>query len=88
MSKLRHRRNRRRLRVEALARQGGRCAYCGKSVSPEKVTGDHIVPKASGGNYVPGNIVAACRKCNTRKADVNYIAFRMTLRVPRYEATP
>jgi 5-methylcytosine-specific restriction enzyme A len=47
--------------------QRGICAYCGKNVPPEGLTMDHVVPVARGGRSARGNVVAACKDCNTRK---------------------
>lgn len=44
---------------------GGACAYCGGAHE----TWDHIIPVAKGGKTVPGNIVPACRRCNSSKRD-------------------
>lgn len=42
-----------------------RCAYCG--VNGLKLTQDHVIPLSKGGAYEMGNIVPACRPCNSRK---------------------
>jgi len=34
---------------------------------PLQCTGDHLIPTYAGGRTVPGNIVAACRKCNNAR---------------------
>lgn len=41
------------------------CAYCLKRF--DKLTMDHVVPLAKGGQHEPSNIVPACRPCNLRK---------------------
>src|ERR1044072_5383713 len=41
------------------------CAYCGGSAE----TVDHIVPRSRGGGLTWENAVAACLRCNHRKAD-------------------
>lgn len=41
------------------------CAYCGGPAE----TWDHIVPVSQGGRTVPGNIVPACKSCNSKKKD-------------------
>lgn len=52
-------------RRAVLARDGHRCVYCkGKAE-----TIDHVVPRSRGGRHVWDNVVAACRRCNHRKAD-------------------
>ena len=45
----------------------GVCDYCGKETPPKKLTMDHIVPLARGGRSTKGNVVPACKECNTRK---------------------
>ncbi|WP_204256624.1 HNH endonuclease [Mammaliicoccus sciuri] len=41
-----------------------KCAYCG---SDEKLTYDHIHPFSKGGDFFIGNIIPACRTCNSSK---------------------
>jgi 5-methylcytosine-specific restriction endonuclease McrA len=43
----------------------GCCAYCG--CEPEKITLDHVTPKANGGMTVRSNLVPACAECNVSK---------------------
>ena len=43
----------------------GRCAYCRKMT--ERPTRDHLIPLSKGGTYTMGNIIPACRSCNSRK---------------------
>jgi 5-methylcytosine-specific restriction enzyme A len=45
----------------------GICHYCGRVVAREAMTLDHIVPLIRGGKSVRGNVVAACKTCNSRK---------------------
>lgn len=40
-----------------------RCQYCGRQA--ENL--DHIVPKSQGGSHTWENVVACCRRCNTKK---------------------
>lgn len=44
---------------------GYECAYCG---SQDKLTIDHIVPKAKGGPDFTKNLLCACHDCNQDKA--------------------
>ncbi|NUS74276.1 MAG: HNH endonuclease [Corynebacteriales bacterium] len=46
-------------------RDSGRCAYCGAAAT----TIDHVIPRSRGGSHAWENVVAACTKCNHRKAD-------------------
>lgn len=48
-------------------RAAGVCHYCGAHVGAHALTMDHIVPLALGGRSVKGNLVPACKECNTKK---------------------
>lgn len=52
-------------RSGVLRRDGRRCAYCAKRAD----TIDHVVPRSRGGTHSWENCVAACKSCNSRKAD-------------------
>jgi len=52
-------------RKAIFARDHGECQYCGRKA--ENL--DHVVPQARGGKHTWTNLVAACRKCNSRKRD-------------------
>ena len=45
----------------------GVCYYCRRRVGAKALTMDHLVPLGRGGSSVRGNVVAACKDCNTRK---------------------
>ena len=45
----------------------GVCHYCGGVTPPKELTMDHIVPIARGGRSTKGNLVPACKPCNTKK---------------------
>jgi 5-methylcytosine-specific restriction enzyme A len=45
----------------------GECHYCGRSTPPRELTMDHIVPLSRGGKSSKGNLVPACKVCNTKK---------------------
>lgn len=47
-----------------LAEFEGLCAYCG---TDGPMTMDHVVPLSRGGHHVAGNVVPACRSCNSAK---------------------
>jgi len=44
-------------------RDDHRCQYCGRAA--ENI--DHVIPKAQGGTHSWENVVASCRRCNTKK---------------------
>jgi len=45
------------------------CQYCGKKLSPNELTLDHVIPKKHGGKTNWVNIVAACENCNFFKSE-------------------
>jgi 5-methylcytosine-specific restriction protein A len=45
----------------------GVCHYCRRAVGRVHLTMDHIVPMGRGGRSTRGNVVPACKDCNTRK---------------------
>lgn len=59
-----------------LDRHGSLCAYCGKTVSTETITLDHVTPRRGQSAYDRrDNLVLACRPCNAAKADTAALAF-------------
>lgn len=50
-----------------LIRDNFACQYCGKRLSLNTVTKDHIIPTSRGGQDVISNVVASCVTCNGRK---------------------
>lgn len=52
-------------RAGILRRDNHTCLYCGKHAT----TIDHVLPRSQGGPSSWTNAVAACRKCNERKAN-------------------
>jgi 5-methylcytosine-specific restriction endonuclease McrA len=50
-------------RRAVFARDHWTCQYCGQPA--ENV--DHVVPRSRGGEHVWENVVAACKRCNSRK---------------------
>jgi 5-methylcytosine-specific restriction endonuclease McrA len=47
-------------------RHDGRCFYCKKRAV---LTMDHVIPLSRGGRHTIGNILPACRSCNSAKQD-------------------
>jgi 5-methylcytosine-specific restriction endonuclease McrA len=56
-------------RANILWRDNNRCQYCKKVFPVEKLTLDHVTPKSRGGKNTWKNLVAACKKCNQKKAN-------------------
>ena len=45
----------------------GVCYYCRRQVGFRALSMDHLVPLGRGGRSVRGNVVPACKDCNSRK---------------------
>lgn len=54
-------------RLDVFARDGNRCVYCGLEHDVDNLSVDHVQPRMRGGDGSPGNLVTACRGCNTKK---------------------
>lgn len=74
-------------RRTVLQRDSHRCAYCGGGAD----TVDHVHPRSRGGRHEWTNVVAACVRCNHRKADrlLHEIGWELgfTPRAPRWSVT-
>lgn len=44
-----------------------RCVYCGLQFPEDELTLDHVQPRVRGGDRSEGNLVTACKGCNTLK---------------------
>lgn len=49
---------------------GGKCGLCGRDVSLDDFTIDHVVPIARGGTNEIDNLQACCSRCNKLKSDM------------------
>ncbi len=54
-------------RTDVFARDGYRCVYCGLEQEADNLSVDHVQPRMRGGDGSTGNLVTACRGCNTKK---------------------
>lgn len=50
------------------------CFYCG---STERLTVDHVIAIARGGRDSIGNLVSACKSCNSQKRDLTIMEWRI-----------
>lgn len=66
-------------KAKVIKRDRCTCAYCGLVLDARALTIDHIVPASRGGALSWMNTVAACRACNSRKADRTPDEARMPL---------
>lgn len=47
------------------------CAYCVRTMPPQYLSRDHIVPTSKGGEDVWMNVVTACKSCNISKSNMS-----------------
>jgi len=60
----------RQKRLAIYLRDGMACCYCGATVEDgAMLTLDHIEPHHNGGSNHESNLVTACRRCNSSRAD-------------------
>ena len=45
------------------------CQYCGNKFQYHELTMDHVIPKSRGGEKSWTNIVACCKRCNSKKGN-------------------
>lgn len=65
------------MRQEVWAKSGGRCWYCGDFLTEDAgFHVDHVAPRIHGGTDDLGNLVPACRFCNTSKGALALTAWR------------
>lgn len=75
-------RQKKSLRTRLLAgRPFVECHYCGKRLTMQDMTLDHIHAKAKGGSDGIRNMLPACRPCNRMKGDMEYTEFLAQCRV-------
>lgn len=55
-------------------RQRGCCYYCGERA---KLAIDHVIPLSKAGRHAIGNLVGACQPCNSSKAAMLLIEWRL-----------
>lgn len=64
-----------------LKSHGPICAYCGVKSTPRSLTLDHVTPRKGQSAYDRrDNLVLACKRCNTAKADKPFLVFLLAQR--------
>lgn len=57
-------------RKEIYDKAEGCCQLCGRKLTPNTMTIDHIIPFADGGSNELDNLQAVCQQCNQLKANI------------------
>src|ERR1044071_3457652 len=64
-----------------LATHGPVCAYCGHTYTARSLTLDHVTPRKGQSAYDRrDNLVLACKRCNTAKADKPFLVYLLASR--------
>lgn len=53
------------------------CYLCGRDLTVEQITLDHVKPKAAGGGNSSDNLRICCRRCNMYRATMPVTYWRM-----------
>ena len=62
-------------KANVLRRDGFICQYCGKALTSNSGTVDHIIPVSRGGRHVWDNVACACIRCNNKKDSLTAVEF-------------
>jgi hypothetical protein len=54
----------------------GICHYCEQKFEKELLTMDHLIPIGRGGHSTKGNVVVACKDCNSKKQSLTDTEFK------------
>ena len=73
-------------RKNVLLRDRYTCQYCGKHFPTSFLTLDHVEPVSRGGTTSWDNVVTACKKCNSKKANRTPREARMQTTREEYKA--
>ena len=66
-------------------RDGKQCWYCGKPLTPETATIEHLLNVSNGGNNHVNNLAVACSPCNQKARNMSItekVILRQRLRYP------
>jgi 5-methylcytosine-specific restriction endonuclease McrA len=58
-----------------IARDGGRCAWCGAEPWRRDLTFEHVLPRSGGGVTLAENGLVACRRCNRARGSRPVVAY-------------
>ncbi len=62
-------------RLTIFNQDGFICCYCGKVKEERNLTVDHVISRSKGGLDQPGNLVASCVPCNSKKSNFSLSEF-------------
>lgn len=63
----------------ARKKNGKKCWYCGKKITPKNYSLDHKIPRVKGGNDSKYNKVVACIPCNQDKSNMTVGEYRAVI---------
>jgi hypothetical protein len=72
---LRQRQRQKYIKQYVTNRDGLVCCYCGKHLTQETVTMEHIIPDSLDGPFNATNLTVACAKCNNKRGSKPFFEF-------------
>jgi 5-methylcytosine-specific restriction endonuclease McrA len=75
-------------RLAIYRRDNYTCGYCGRKYSQDRLTLDHVKPRALGGSNKPSNLVTCCDTCNNVKRDRTLGQYCHFIRVMKWPYKP
>lgn len=64
-----------RIREHVVLRDGLQCCYCGKDLTVDAVTMEHIVPDSKRGTFNTTNLTVSCAGCNNRRGNKPFFEY-------------
>lgn len=65
----------RKIRNYVIARDGTSCCYCGKELSYDEITMEHIVPDSKRGTFNTTNLTVSCGPCNNKRGNTSFFKY-------------
>ncbi len=70
-----------KVRSRVFSRDNYTCQFCGKTLSSNMLTVDHMIPLDRSGTNDETNLVTCCRECNHRKANLPLQVFARSINI-------
>jgi len=68
-------------RVRIYARDGWRCLWCGAGgTHGQRLELDHYKPRSKGGSNSHTNLITSCKRCNSRRGNMDAVDFAFVVR--------